>query len=110
MYLHSAQHSDIVGNTERLEMYTMRLSEGFYLYSLVEQKQRYLIPGPVSRGDDVEESLSYHPQRKIQFSRRHSRHKCDKAGCRSVLVFDGRMKGGGHIISTDIYQLFIQQL
>ena len=94
IYKHSAVHSEVREDKDRVEIYTMCLTEGFYLYSLVEQKQRYLVPGPVSWGEEVEEALAYyHPLIKIEFSRRHSRHKCDKPGCRSVLVFDGGMKG-----------------
>ena len=37
-------------------------SEGWFLYSLIEAKSRYLIDGPISRGDNLIISLEYyHP-------------------------------------------------
>ena len=75
-YLHTGGFSDkemLAAKTEkaRLVICEHRLSEAWYLFSLIEQKQRYLIDGPVSRGDTVEISLKfYHPRLKLEFCRR----------------------------------------
>ena len=67
-YIHSVKHSQC--DSDRLNIVPHRLSEAWYLYSLIEQKQRYLLPGPVSRGEEVEEALShYHSDIRSEFSR-----------------------------------------
>ena len=45
------------------------VTDGWFLYSLLEQKGRYLIEGPVSRGKKLQTSLDhYHPLLKDAFS------------------------------------------
>ena len=53
-YLHTGGYTDkemMAAKTEkaRIEICEQRLSEAWYLFSLLEQKQCYLVPGPVSR-------------------------------------------------------------
>ena len=68
-----------------------RIATGWFTYSLIEMKQRFLVQGPVS--SDIDQSLSdYHTQLRDAFYIFWGKHKCDKPGCGSVLVVDGGMK------------------
>ena len=73
-YLHNGGTKRERSDQTRLNICEQRLSEAWYLFSLLEQKQRYLVSGPVSRGDTVELSLKfYHPDLKLKFSRRQDK-------------------------------------
>ena len=89
-YLHSTGQTD----QDRNAVCEKRLSEAWHLYTLIEQMQRYLISGPVSRGDTVELSLKHYlPLLNLEFSKKWSRHECSKPGCGTCIIFDGGMKG-----------------
>ena len=50
---------------------TLFTSEAWFLYSLIEQKGRFLVNGPVSRGDNLHVGLDfYHPILREKFSQR----------------------------------------
>ena len=55
-YLHSAGQ----GEQERYSVCEKRLIEAWHMYTLIEQMQRYMISGPVSRGDTIELSLKHY--------------------------------------------------
>ena len=74
-----------------------------------------MVDGPVSRGDQIEISLSYyHPIIREEFSKRliisskllllfqirWAQHKCPTPGCGRVVVFDGGMKAQHRICSA----------
>jgi hypothetical protein len=68
-YLHNGGGQKL--DQKRVKLCEQRLREAWYLFSLIEQKQRYIVPGPVSRGDTIEICLKfYHPKLKLEFSRR----------------------------------------
>ena len=88
-----------LGNVEDIEisketreaLCEKRLSEGWFLYALLELKTRYLIPGPLQA--KVDDSLElYNDIINKTFSMRWGSHKCNKPGCGNVLVFDGGVK------------------
>ena len=103
-YKHTTVHSSAEG--ERLDLYPQRCTEAFYLYSLIDQKQRYLISGAVSRGEEIEEALEYyHYLIKPKFSQYWSRHRCEKPGCGWCMVFDGGMKANRRLCSALLSQV-----
>ena len=79
---------------DRAMVHRKRLTEGFFVYSLLEIKQRYHIEGTFCcvfenftffrKGHlvpDIDESLAmYQDQIKSVFSRRWAKHKCSKPG------------------------------
>ena len=103
-----------LGNVEDLEvsketreaLCEKRLSEGWFLYSLLEIKQRYLIQGfyffaclvfqflmsgPLLA--KIDDSLEiYNKMINQTFVKRWGSHKCDKPLFGYVLVFDGGVK------------------
>ena len=53
-----------------------RLASGWFVYSLIEIKQRFRIPGPIS--SDIDQSLAdYHVQIRDGFYTFWGAHKCD---------------------------------
>ena len=99
-YLHSAGE----GEQDRYLVCEKRLSEAWHMYTLIEQMQRYMISGPVSRGDTIELSLKHYlPLLNLEFSKKWSRHQCSKPGCGTCIIFDGGMKGiGVKITETEV--------
>ena len=57
-------------------VYEKRLASGWFVYSLIEIKQRFRIPGPIS--SDIDLSLAdYHVQIRDGFYTFWGAHKCD---------------------------------
>ena len=106
-HLGHAEDLDISKET-REALCEKRLAEGWFLYSLIEIKQRYLIEGFIfvcselieinSLGPllaNIDDSLSlYNDIVNKTFVIRWGSHKCSKPGCGNVLVFDGGVKVG----------------
>ena len=93
--------SDASDKKERLVIYDKRINEAWFLYSLIEQKGRFLVDGPVSRGENLHIALEiYHPLLREKFSQKWASHRCLKPGCGSVIVFDGGMKAQHRICSA----------
>ena len=100
---------------ERLSPAAKRLAEGWYLYSLIELKQRYLIRGIDNYIDieiifiifilhlgplhpNIDDSLRlYNDIIHEKFSKRWAKHKCEKPGCGNVFIFDGGVKASRRI-------------
>ena len=74
------------------------LGEGFFLYSLIEMKQRFGVQGPIN--PDVDVSLGIYDELNENFSKKWTTHHCNKPGCGTVLVLDGGVKANRKICAA----------
>ena len=75
----------------RLEVCRKRIAEGFYVYALVELKQRWDIRGPLHQNIDLALEL-YIPAIKLKFGQVWGEHRCDTPGCGWCVIGDGGLK------------------
>ena len=74
-----------------MEICRKRIAEGFFLYALVELKQRWNIEGPIN--PDIDLSLEkYLPKLKVDFGKVWAEHRCEKPGCGWCVIGDGGLK------------------
>ena len=75
----------------RLEVCRKRIAEGFYVYALVELKQRWDIRGPLHPNVDIAIDC-YLSAIKLKFGQVWGGHRCDKPGCGWCVIGDGGLK------------------